>query len=349
MTYAEGTQGLAQSCAPSLQMAAGTEYDGGAIIESLKKGYAVTVTDYQGYTSGAIPTYIAGRAEGQAVLDAVRAGRQVPGSGIGAGAPVVVWGYSQGGQAAGWAGELQSGYAPDVKIVGVAAGGVPADLQAVSAFGSGSVAAAFSLNSLIGLNAAYPEEFNAVRGGSGLDPQEHPQDRLGTLGFRLFAGDEIEVGVGLDQPHDHIGQLVQADGEIEPRTAVLFFKERLNGIDQPLLEVGPATGEQPHRVLAIFGQPVLHAGVGDDRVEETLDDRDDALGALLADFRFDEFERAQRERPHDLDYEVIARAEPAVERHAVDAQLVGNHAHVDAFGRQKPASPETQRIGGPGP
>jgi Secretory lipase len=160
VTYAEGTQGLAQSCAPSLQMAAGTEYDGGAIIESLKKGYAVTVTDYQGYTSGAIPTYIAGKAEGQAVLDAVRAGRQVPGSGIGAGAPVVVWGYSQGGQAAGWAGELQSGYAPDVKIVGVAAGGVPADLQAVSAFGSGSVAAAFSLNSLIGLNAAYPEEFN---------------------------------------------------------------------------------------------------------------------------------------------------------------------------------------------
>ena len=75
VTYAEGTQGLAQSCAPSLQMAAGTEYDGGAIIESLKKGYAVTVTDYQGYTNGAIPTYIAGKAEGQAVLDVVRAGQ----------------------------------------------------------------------------------------------------------------------------------------------------------------------------------------------------------------------------------------------------------------------------------
>jgi pimeloyl-ACP methyl ester carboxylesterase len=160
VTYAEGTQGLAHQCAPSLQMAEGTEYDGGAIVESLKKGYAVTVTDYQGYTNGAVPTYIDGRSEGQAVLDIVRAARQLPGAGVTEKEPVVVWGYSQGGQAAGWAGELQSSYASNVDMVGVAAGGVPANLQAVSAFGNGSVAAAFSLDSLLGLNAAYPGEFD---------------------------------------------------------------------------------------------------------------------------------------------------------------------------------------------
>ena len=77
---------MGTACAPSLQIAAGTEYDGGAIIESLKKGYAVTVTDYQGYTNGAIPTYAAGHAEGQAVLDVVRAARQLPG--LRASAPV---------------------------------------------------------------------------------------------------------------------------------------------------------------------------------------------------------------------------------------------------------------------
>jgi pimeloyl-ACP methyl ester carboxylesterase len=159
VTYAEGTQGLAQACAPSLQIAAGTEYDGGAIIESLKKGYAVTVTDYQGYTNGAIPTYTAGKAEGQAVLDAVRAGRQVPGSGISASAPTIVWGYSQGGQAAGWAAELQASYAADVKLVGLAAGGVPADLQAIAEFDNGSVGTGFGFDALIGLNAAYGEEF----------------------------------------------------------------------------------------------------------------------------------------------------------------------------------------------
>jgi pimeloyl-ACP methyl ester carboxylesterase len=160
VTYAEGTQGLAHQCAPSLQIAEGTEYDGGAIIESLKKGYAVTVTDYQGYTNGAVPTYSAGKAEGQAVLDAVRAGRQVPGSGITEKDPVIVWGYSQGGQAASWAAELQSSYAPDVKIIGLAAGGVPANLQAIGEFDNASVGTAFGLDGLIGLSAAYPEEFN---------------------------------------------------------------------------------------------------------------------------------------------------------------------------------------------
>jgi pimeloyl-ACP methyl ester carboxylesterase len=160
VAYAEGTQGLAQSCAPSLQMAAGTEYDGGAIIESLKKGYAVAVTDYQGYINGAVPTYAAGRAEGQAVLDVVRAGRQVPGSGISSSAPVVLWGYSQGGQAASWAAELQPSYAADVKTVGLAAGGVPANLQAIGEFDNASVGTAFGLDGLIGLSSAYPEAFN---------------------------------------------------------------------------------------------------------------------------------------------------------------------------------------------
>ena len=160
VSYAEGTQGLAHQCAPSLQIAEGTEYDGGAIVESLKKGYSVTVTDYQGYTNGAVPTYSAGKAEGQAVLDAVRAGRQVPGSGITEKDPAILWGYSQGGQAAGWAAELQPTYAPDVKMIGLAAGGVPANLQAIGEFDNASVGTAFGLDGLIGLSAAYPEEFN---------------------------------------------------------------------------------------------------------------------------------------------------------------------------------------------
>jgi hypothetical protein len=160
VTIGIGTQGIAQSCAPSLAMTEGTEYDGGAIIAALKQNYAVVVTDYQGYTTGAIPTYTAGRAEGHAVLDIIRAARQVPSSGIGAEAPTIAWGYSQGGQAVGWAGELQPSYAPDVLLKGVAAGGTPADLQALAEFGNGSVVSGFVLDSVIGLNAAYPGLFN---------------------------------------------------------------------------------------------------------------------------------------------------------------------------------------------
>jgi len=157
VTVGIGTQGLAHECAPSLQMAAGTEYDGGEIAAAVKQGYAVAVTDYQGYTNDAIPTYIAGKAEGQAVLDIVRAAREVPGAGISSSAPTIAWGYSQGGQAVSWAGELQPSYAPDVNLVGVAAGGVPGNLQEVAAFDNGSVGAAFALESVIGLNHADPE------------------------------------------------------------------------------------------------------------------------------------------------------------------------------------------------
>jgi Secretory lipase len=90
----------------------------------------------------------------------VRAARELPGAGISASAPTIAWGYSQGGQAVGWAGELQPTYAPDVKLVGVAAGGVPGNLQALAEFGNGSVGAGFALDAIVGLNAAYPGEFN---------------------------------------------------------------------------------------------------------------------------------------------------------------------------------------------
>ena len=159
VTIGIGTQGLAHKCAASLQMEAGTEYDGGAIIAALKAGYAVAITDYQGYTNASVPTYIDGKSEGQAVLDIVRAAWELPGANVSASAPVIAWGYSQGGQAVGWAGELQPTYAPNVDLVGVAAGGIPSNLQAVANFGNGSVAAAFSLDSLIGLSIAYPGEF----------------------------------------------------------------------------------------------------------------------------------------------------------------------------------------------
>jgi hypothetical protein len=157
VTIGIGTQGIAPQCAPSKQVITGSEYAGAEIIEALKAGYAVDVTDYQGYTNGAIPTYTAGKAEGQAVLDIVRAGRQVPGAGLSESDPTYAWGYSQGGQAVGWAGEIQSSYAPNVKLSGIAAGGVPANLLEFGAFSGQSVGSGLGIISAIGLQAAYPE------------------------------------------------------------------------------------------------------------------------------------------------------------------------------------------------
>ena len=51
--------------------------------------------------------------------------------GVEAGAPVLLWGYSEGGRCAAWAAEHQPIYARDLTLVALAAGGVPTDLAAV--------------------------------------------------------------------------------------------------------------------------------------------------------------------------------------------------------------------------
>jgi pimeloyl-ACP methyl ester carboxylesterase len=53
------------------------------------------------------------------VLDAVRAARGLPGAG--AGRSAVVFGHSQGGHAALFAGALAARYAPELDLLGVAA------------------------------------------------------------------------------------------------------------------------------------------------------------------------------------------------------------------------------------
>jgi predicted esterase len=157
VSYAFGTHGLAQRCAPSQQLGAGTDYENPNLVAALQKGYAVVATDYAGYTTGATPTYIVGAAEGNAVLDIVRAASQVPGAGVSAAAPVALWGYSQGGQAAAWAAERQPAYAPGLPLKGVAAGGIPADLAETARYLDGGTGATFEMLAIIGLATQYPE------------------------------------------------------------------------------------------------------------------------------------------------------------------------------------------------
>ncbi|TVP56399.1 MAG: Triacylglycerol lipase [Halomonadaceae bacterium] len=155
--YAVGTHGLKQSCAPSLQMAQGTDYENANIAASLNAGYAVLVSDNPGYTTGDSPTYLAGKSQGQAVLDMFTAASQLPGGNISANAPAAIWGYSQGGQTASWAGEIQQSYAPNLNLVGLAAGGTPADFPTTGRFLDGSSGSAFLLAAVIGLEEQYPD------------------------------------------------------------------------------------------------------------------------------------------------------------------------------------------------
>ena len=107
VAWAHGTSGIVARCGPSVARAA---EEIPSLEEMIQAGYVVTATDYPGLgTPGGHP-YLVGTSEGRAVLDSVRAARALPGAG--AGADVAIWGHSQGGHAALFAGDLAPTYAP---------------------------------------------------------------------------------------------------------------------------------------------------------------------------------------------------------------------------------------------
>ncbi|WP_156755350.1 lipase family protein [Actinokineospora pegani] len=157
--YAVGTQGPAFKCTPSKAIERGTLYDQPAINDNISAGFAVAVTDYEGYRPGEAnrPTYMVGQSMGPAVIDSVRAAQRLPAAQLKADAKVVFQGYSQGGGGSLWAAEKQPAYAPELNLVGVAAGGVPADLTEVAKGLDGYLGFGFLAFAALGLDAAYPE------------------------------------------------------------------------------------------------------------------------------------------------------------------------------------------------
>jgi pimeloyl-ACP methyl ester carboxylesterase len=119
VAWAHGTVGAAANCAPSFR--GRSERDKKYLNSWLAAGFAVVAADYQGLgTAGGHP-YLATRPEAYGVLDSVRAVRGEPQIGK----DVIVVGQSQGAQAAFATAAFQPTYAPDVKIVGTVATGVP--------------------------------------------------------------------------------------------------------------------------------------------------------------------------------------------------------------------------------
>jgi acetyl esterase/lipase len=116
IAWAHPTSGVMPPCAPSLMPdTAGLIWGLGAMLAN---GYVVTATDYPGLGTDGIHPYLIGESEGRAVLDSVRAARELPDAG--ASGRFAVWGHSQGGHAALYTGELAARYAPDLELVGVA-------------------------------------------------------------------------------------------------------------------------------------------------------------------------------------------------------------------------------------
>ena len=156
LSFGVGVHGLGRDSAPSYLFRLGTEAEIPLIDLALSRGWTVAVSDGDGLGMAGPHTYGAGRPGGHALLDIVRAAVHC-GADVAPDSPVLIWGYSEGGRCAAWAAELQPTYAPDLRVVGVAAGGVPSDLRAVAKAIDGGPFSGLGLAVLIGIAHAYQD------------------------------------------------------------------------------------------------------------------------------------------------------------------------------------------------
>lgn len=173
IAWAHGTTGYAEGCAPSLlehPLEAGAMPD---LDQALARGWGIVATDYTGLGTQGPHPYLIGQGEGRSILDAVRAAQQLEHANLGE--QTAIWGHSQGGHAALWAGGLAARYAPEINLVGVAAmapaSNLPELLAGLSTSAAGGVFGSFVI---VAYSATYPDvSFDAyVRPGARIAVQE---------------------------------------------------------------------------------------------------------------------------------------------------------------------------------
>ena len=168
--WTHGTQGADRTCAPTLlpeplpltaPMA--------AMKEQLAKGRVLVGPDYPGMGTAGPQGYLIGENEGRSSLDAVRAAHEL--TELELSWRTVVWGHSQGGQAALWTGGLAPEYAPEIELLGVSAAAPAADVKGlIGSLGEsliGQVLGPYAVRS-------YAETYDDVVATDYIDPRMYP-------------------------------------------------------------------------------------------------------------------------------------------------------------------------------
>ncbi|ABG97581.1 conserved hypothetical protein [Rhodococcus jostii RHA1] len=123
ISWAHGTTGVADACAPSADFAGGPAHGylsgvNASLDDWVARGYAVVSTDYQGLGTPGIHPYVNGDTETNAVVDIVRAARAMDPA---VGSTWFVIGHSQGGQAALFTAAQGGERAPELHLGGAVA------------------------------------------------------------------------------------------------------------------------------------------------------------------------------------------------------------------------------------
>ena len=254
ISWAHGTTGIADSCAPTRIApnspdAASVAYVKPQLRDWVKAGYAVVATDYQGLGTPGIHPYLIGTAEGRSVVDIVSAARQLVPS---LGRRYLIAGHSQGGQSALFAAGLAADWAPQLKLRGTVsyapASHIKEQADLVSLLTTPSALSA--LAALIVRGASTATDVNVTR--------------LLTAPARALYPQTLQVCVGRLDHADSFGGLAPAD----------MLRPDLSPIDDVLAAMNPAVET---------GAPILLAQGSADSIvfqfyTDMLDDELDGLG-----------------------------------------------------------------------
>ncbi|WP_437319741.1 lipase family protein [Sorangium sp. So ce385] len=124
VSWAHGTVGCADSCAPSRDTITSpahpwNEYPHGLLSAFLDRGWAVAMTDYEGLGTDGLHPYLLGESQAHGILDIALAARRLFPAELSRKLAIV--GHSQGGQAALFGAHHAPIWTPDLDLRGVAA------------------------------------------------------------------------------------------------------------------------------------------------------------------------------------------------------------------------------------
>ncbi len=241
LSFQMAEDSLGNYCAPSYVMQQGAlpwlvtgAATGGAqfleVQAALAQGWALSVPDHQGPNS----SFASGPVAARITLDGIRAAENFePMELQGRSTRVGLLGYSGGSIPTGHAAEIRQAYAPELNIVGVAEGGVAADLGALldnanNALGAGIVAAG-----VIGVSREDPELAGFI------------DQHINPAGRALFAAKDWLVPVGpvnklvdtycqdpsasVVYTRDHFSEHVSMEVVALP-SALLWLRDRFAGV-----------------------------------------------------------------------------------------------------------------------
>jgi alpha-beta hydrolase superfamily lysophospholipase len=176
VSWAHGTTGIGPTCAPSREV----NGNQGLVQHTVDSGYVYAATDYSGLgPNGQRHPYLSGVTEAHNAIDIVRAAIRL--SSTDASPEWVVYGHSQGGQAALFAAQLAPTYAPELHLLGAVAT-APASPLALATATADRASRPFVIMMLLGLPTDYPQ----------LRPEDYLTDKA------LAADSVVDAGCGAE-------------------------------------------------------------------------------------------------------------------------------------------------------